>query len=103
MGCILRLFPNNENGLLIAPFSRLEIKEVVRDSDGGKSLGPDGYNFAFVIKFWYLIKNEVRIMLDQFHANEVVPKGMLAYFVTLIPKVFSPLDLKDYRPISLLG
>jgi len=42
-------------------------------------------------------------MFDQFHANEVLPKGMLAYFVTLIPKISSPLDLKDYRPISLLG
>jgi len=44
----------------------------------------------------------VRIFFDQFHANEVLPKGMLAYFVTLIPKVSSSLELKDYRPISLL-
>jgi len=42
-------------------------------------------------------------MFDQFHANEVVPKSMLSYFVALIPKVSSPLALKDFRPISLLG
>lgn len=36
-----------ENGLLVAPFSLLEIEEVVRDSDGGKSPGPNGYNFSF--------------------------------------------------------
>lgn len=36
-----------ENGVLVAPFSLLEIEEVVRDSDKGKSPGPDGYNFAF--------------------------------------------------------
>ena len=92
-----------ENMSLIAPFSSLEIEAVVRDSDGGKSPGLDGFNFAFVKGFWYFIKDEVWIMFDQFHANEVLPKGMLAYFVTLIPKVSSPLDSKEYRPISLLG
>jgi hypothetical protein len=33
----------------------------------------------------------------------VLPKSMLSFFVTLIPKVSSPLELKDFRPISLLG
>ena len=94
---------DGDNGLHVAPFSLLEIEAVVRDSDGGKSPGPDGYNFAFVKEFWYLIKDDVRVFFDQFHANEVLPKGMLAYFVTLIPKVSSPLELKDCRPISLLG
>jgi len=91
-----------ENGSLVAPFSLLEIQAVVRDSDGNKSPGPDGYNFAFVKEFWYLIKFEVRIVFDQFHANELLPKSMMAYFVALIPKVLSPMELKDYRPISLL-
>lgn len=36
-----------ENGLFVAPFSLLEIEEAVRDSDGGTTPGPDGYNFAF--------------------------------------------------------
>jgi hypothetical protein len=42
-------------------------------------------------------------MFDQFHGNEVIPKAMLAYFVALIPKISSPLEVKDFRPISLLG
>lgn len=42
-------------------------------------------------------------MFDQFHANEMLSKCMLAFFVTLIPKVSSPLELKGFRPISLLG
>jgi len=92
-----------ENEALIAPFSMLEIEAVVRESDGNKIPGPDGFNFAFVKEFWYLIKEEVRIMFDQFHGNEVIPKGMLAYFVALILKVSSPMTMKDYRPISLLG
>jgi len=94
---------DEENEVLIAPFSMLEIEAVVMDSDGNKSPGPDGFNFAFVKEFWFLIKEEVRIMFDQFHGNEVIPKGMLAYFVALISKVSSPMAMKDYRPISLLG
>jgi len=42
-------------------------------------------------------------MFAQFHANKVLSKSVLAYFVTLIPKVASPLVLKDYRSIFLLG
>jgi hypothetical protein len=42
-------------------------------------------------------------MFDQFHGNEVIPKAMLAYFVALILKINSPLEIKDFRPISLLG
>jgi hypothetical protein len=94
---------DTDNGILVAPFSLLEMEAVVRDSDGGKSPGPDGFNFAFIKEFWYLIKDEVRIMFDQFHANESLPRSMLAYFMTLIPKVSSLLELKDFRPISLLG
>lgn len=43
------------------------------------------------------------ILFDQFHANEIISKGMLVYFVALISKVSSPMAMKDYRSISLLG
>jgi len=92
-----------ENEKLVAPFLEEEIDRVVKDSDGSKSPGPDGFNFAFIKEFWYLLKGEVRIMFDQFHANEVIPRGLLSYFVALIPKVSSPMEIKDFRPISLLG
>lgn len=71
---------DEENVNLIAPFSLMEIEAVVKDSEGDKSPGPDGYNFAFIKEFWYLIKGEVMIMFDQFHANGVLPRGMLAFF-----------------------
>jgi len=92
-----------ENGRLVDTFSAEEIKGVVKDSDGNKSPGPDDFNFAFFKRFWYLLKDEVRTFFDQFHANEVILKSLLAYFVTLIPKISSPMSLKDFRPISLLG
>lgn len=44
----------DENLRLIAPFSLLEIEAVVKDSDGDKSPGPDGFNFAFIKDFLVL-------------------------------------------------
>jgi hypothetical protein len=87
----------------VLPFSLEEIELVVKESDGNKSPGPDGFNFAFIKQFWYLIKHEVRIFFDQFHGNDVFPRSLLSYFVTIIPKVKCPLSLKEFRPISLLG
>jgi hypothetical protein len=81
----------------------LEIEEVIKSCDGGKSPGPDGFNFAFFKEFWYLVKHEIRVMFDQFRANEKLPKSFLSFFVTLIPKVNAPASLNQYRPISLLG
>ncbi|MCH79404.1 LINE-1 reverse transcriptase like [Trifolium medium] len=92
-----------ENLSLTAPFTLEEIETVIKDCDGNKSPGPDGFNFAFVKDSWDLMKGDVRIMFDQFHGNECLPKSFLSYFVTLIPKVESPFRLSDYRPISLLG
>jgi hypothetical protein len=56
-----------ENATLISPFSLEEIEEVVRCSDGNKSLGPDGFNFSFLKKCWGMLKGDIRIMFDQFH------------------------------------
>jgi hypothetical protein len=92
-----------ENVGLTSPFSLDEIELVVKHSDGNKSPGPDGFNLAFVKKFWDLLKGDIRIMFDQFHGNATLPKSLLSYFVTLIPKVNSPSSLSDFMPISLLG
>ncbi|MCI14693.1 LINE-1 reverse transcriptase like, partial [Trifolium medium] len=52
---------------LTAIFTMEELTEVVKGCDGSKSPRPDGFNFAFIKEFWYLMKGEVRIMFDQFH------------------------------------
>jgi hypothetical protein len=92
-----------DNDHLLLSFSLEEIEEVVSECDGNKSPGPDGFNFNFVKNFWSLMKNEVRILFDQFHGIGSLPKGFLSYFIALVPKVQSPLSLRDFRQISLLG
>jgi hypothetical protein len=102
-GVIFPMLSEEENVGLMAPFSLEEIEKVVKECDGNKSPGPDGFNFNFIKDSWDLLKGDLRILFDQFHGNERLPKSFLSYFVTLIPKVESPFGLSDFRPISLLG
>jgi hypothetical protein len=102
-GVIFPTLSEEENAELTSIFTMEEIEEVVRCSDGNKSPGPDGFNFAFLKKFWGMLKSDIRIMFDQFHGNSSLPQSFLSYFVTLIPKVSSPSSLFEFRPISLLG
>jgi hypothetical protein len=88
---------------LTACFTLEEINGAVRGCDGSKSPGPDGFNFAFIKEFWEVMNGDIRIMFDQFHGNAKFPRGMISYFLALIPKVDSPQALGDFRPISLLG
>jgi hypothetical protein len=97
------MISDDDNCGLTAPFCLEEIELVVKECDGNKSPGPDGFNFNFIKDSWDLLKGDIRILFDQFHGNECLPKSFLSYFVTLIPKVDSPFSLSDYRPISLLG
>ncbi|GAU48001.1 hypothetical protein TSUD_404780 [Trifolium subterraneum] len=94
---------SHEVGGLTTPFSEVEIKEVVVNSDGNKSPGPGGFNFSFFKRFWDLLKDEVRIMFDQFFVSADQPCNFSSYFITLIPKVEVPHKIDDFRPISLIG
>jgi hypothetical protein len=58
-GIVFPQLSEEENNCLISPFSMEEIEEVVQCSDGNKSPGPDGFNFAFLKNFWDLIKGEI--------------------------------------------
>ncbi|KAK2446576.1 hypothetical protein QL285_017365 [Trifolium repens] len=102
-GIVFPVISDQDNSLLSERFSLEEIHGVVMDCDGNKSPGPDGFNFSFIKSFWYLLKDEVNLLFQQFYDNELLPKSFSSYFVALIPKVKSPFELNDYRPISLLG
>jgi hypothetical protein len=91
------------NLTLVQPFLMPEIEEVIRDTDGNKSPGPDDFNFTFVKSFWSLVKAEVFDLFTQFHGSAKLPRSFSSYFVSLIPKINSPFSLGDFRPISLLG
>ena len=68
-----------------------------------KAPGPDGFNFKFVKRFWNLLEEDFYNILVDFHRTGVLHSGCGSAFITLIPKVRTPVGLADYRPITLIG
>ncbi|GKC49890.1 RNA-directed DNA polymerase, eukaryota, reverse transcriptase zinc-binding domain protein [Tanacetum coccineum] len=65
--------------------------------------GPDGINFKFIKRYWDTIKLEFFNYIKHFETHGRLATGCNASFIVLIPKISDPLDLSDYRPISLIG
>lgn len=84
------------------PFTVEEIQEVVFGSDGNKSPGPDGFNLDFLMHCWVVVGCDVVKCIQEFHHFVSLPKVILSYFITLIPKTNIPKGLDKYRPISLI-
>ncbi|WMV47890.1 hypothetical protein MTR67_041275 [Solanum verrucosum] len=69
---------------------------------GDKAPGPDGFTMAFFKQCWEEIKQEVVAAIQNFH-DQGFEKSFNATFIALIPKKFGASELKDFRPISLIG
>ena len=94
---------NEGNLCLIKSFSEEEIRDAVWLCDGSKSPGPDGFNLNFVKESLEVFKDVIVEAMVLFHDYGCIPKGCNASFVALVPKVRDPVNLEQYRPISLVG
>lgn len=90
-----------EAEFLERPFSEKEIWMAVKDCGGNKAPGPDGFTFAFIKRFWGIIKDDLSKALHWFWEKEEICWGCNLSFLTLIPKAANPSGLGDFRPISL--
>jgi hypothetical protein len=68
-----------------------------------KAPGPDGFTFAFFQDCWDVIKSDLMGVFQDFHSHNKFVKSINATFLALIPKKFGAVDLKDFRPISLVS
>ncbi|GAU42656.1 hypothetical protein TSUD_398610 [Trifolium subterraneum] len=94
---------HSESSSLTKPFTENEVKSAVWDCDSYKSPGPDGINFGFIKDFWDDLRGDVMRFISDFHRNGKLTKGINSTFIALIPKIVSPQQLNDFRPISLVG
>ena len=89
----------NEN--LCKQFSEEEISDALFQIGPLKAPGPDGFPARFYQKNWGVLKEEIVHAVLQFFDTGQMPEGINDTSIVLIPKIDNPMELKDYRPISL--
>lgn len=89
--------------MLIAEFSKEEIKDTVWSYNGNKSPGPDGLNFNFIKRMWPILKDDICELVSEFHSKGRFVTSSNASFIMLIPKKENPTSLTNYCPTSLIG
>ena len=85
------------------PFEEEEVFEVIHECNGDKAPGPDGFSMAFFQSCWGVLKSEIMAVFHNFYTQAVFEKSLNASFLALIPKKVDAVEVKDFRPISLVG
>jgi len=85
------------------PFEEREVLEVVKGLNRDKAPGPNGFTLVFFQDCWDVIKTDLMGVFQDFHTHSKFVKSINATFLAIIPKKFGAVDLKDFRPISLVS
>jgi hypothetical protein len=93
----------SEASSLELPFEENEVLEVVKGLNHYKAPGPDGFTLAFFQDCWDVIKTDLMGVFQDFHTHSRFVKSINATFIALILKKLGAVDLKDFRPISLVS
>ncbi|KAK2652356.1 hypothetical protein Ddye_012212 [Dipteronia dyeriana] len=64
---------------------------------------PDGLHLNLVKKNWDWINDDFMNFMHTFYKDSSVVKDQNCTFIALIPKMKCPVNLKEYKPISLVG
>ena len=85
------------------PFELEEVLQVLKDVQGDKAPGPDGFSMTFFQKCWSVLEKDVMDFFGEVHTHGKFEKSLNATFFSLIPKKVDASNIRDFRPISLIG
>ena len=91
-----------ERGWLERRFEE-EILLAVNELAGDKAPGPDGFSMAFFHHCWRVVESDVLAIFEEFYQHSKFEKSLNATFIALIPKKNDASNIRDFRPISLVG
>jgi hypothetical protein len=94
---------NEENEILIADFTKNEVREAVFQMEHNKSPGPDDFPAEFYQVFWRVIKDDLMAMFLDFHKGSLDLFSLNFGIITLIPKFENATKIQQYRPICVLN
>jgi hypothetical protein len=92
-----------ENEVLMAPFSEEEVKTTVFDMEHNKAPGSDGFPAEFYQFFWKVVKPDLMSLFYEFHARRLPIHSLNFGAITLLPKIADAAWIQQYRPICLLN
>lgn len=87
--------------VLTRPIEEGEITVILKGLPVDKAPGPDGFNGLFLKKCWPIIKDDFLKLCFEFFGHAVNIACLNTSYITLVPKVESPVSTSDFRPISL--
>ena len=102
-GLIFSKLEDQEAVRLEKPFMENGVFFALRELNGEKAPGPDGYTVAFWQFSWETVKGEVMSIFKDFFVSGKFVKSLNSIFIVMVPKKERADDFKDFRPISLVG
>ncbi|KAF7140800.1 hypothetical protein RHSIM_Rhsim06G0055700 [Rhododendron simsii] len=89
------------NNSLTRQFSTMEIRQALFDMDPSKAPGADGMTAGFYQKYWEIVGEDVTMAVQSFFQSGHLLKSFNHSQIVLIPKVKTPIQVSQFRPISL--
>ena len=76
-----------ENEVLVAPFSEEEVKMAIFDIEHNKAPGPDGFPAKFYQFFWDVVKQDLMSLFYEFYMGRLHIHSLNFGVITLLPKI----------------
>jgi hypothetical protein len=95
------IISKEDNVFLCTLPAEKEITDALDSLGTIKAPGSDGFTALFYKKYWFIVRKDVLIYIEQFFKNHNLLRNQNQTFLTLIPKINGSHTAHQFRPISL--